>query len=200
MESAILENKKVNKKGLSLSYPSKKTVNFVEDNTGKYNKISIIGFVIFMIALVIFTKFGVIDTLSKINSLESTYNSTMSIIDEYNQKLSSYSEIEAKYNDLVGNYLSESEQLSTSRVQIINMLNKDFDGFDNIVNYTISGQNVTVYTSPMTLADVSKYLNVLQNDSSIIYATCKRTIYDSNDSSLVHGEFEITYDTTGGNK
>ena len=200
MESAILENKKVNKKGLSLSYPSKKTVNFVEDNTGKYNKISIIGFVIFMIALVIFTKFGVIDTLSKINSLESTYNSTMSTIDEYNQKLSSYSEIEAKYNDLVGNYLSESEQLSTSRVQIINMLNKDFDGFDNIVNYTISGQNVTVYTSPMTLADVSKYLNVLQNDSSIIYATCKRTIYDSNDSSLVHGEFEITYDTTGGNK
>ena len=200
MESAILENKKVNKKGLSLSYPSKKTVNFVEDNTGKYNKISIIGFVIFMIALVIFTKFGVIDTLSKINSLESTYNSTMSTINEYNQKLSSYSEIEAKYNDLVGNYLTESEQLSTSRVQIINMLNKDFDGFDNIVNYTISGQNVTVYTSPMTLADVSKYLNVLQNDSSIIYATCKRTIYDSNDSSLVHGEFEITYDTTGGNK
>ena len=53
MESAILENKKVNKKGLGLSYPSKKTVNFVEDNTGKYNKISIIGFVIFMIALVI---------------------------------------------------------------------------------------------------------------------------------------------------
>ena len=200
MESAILENKKVNKKGLGLSYPSKKTVNFVEDNTGKYNKISIIGFVIFLIALVIFTKFGVIDTLNKINSLESTYNSTMSTIDEYNQKLSSYSEIEAKYNDLVGNYLTESEQLSTSRVQIINMLNKDFDGFDNIVNYTISGQNVTVYTSPMTLADVSKYLNVLQNDSSIIYATCKRTIYDSNDSSLVHGEFEIAYDTTGGNK
>lgn len=200
MESAILENKKVSKKGLGVSYPSKKTVNFVEDTTGKYNKISIVGFVIFMIALVIFTKFGVIDTLSKINSLESAYNSTMSTINEYNQKLSSYSEIESKYNDLVGNYLSESEQLSTSRVQIINMLNKDFDGFDNIVNYTISGQNVTVYTAPMTLADISKYLNVLQNDSSIIYATCKRTIYDSDDSSLVHSEFEITYDTTGGNK
>ena len=200
MTSATLENKKTNKKNLGISYPSKKTVNFVEDNTSKYNKISIIGFCIFMIVLVIFTKFGVIDTLSKINTLESNYNSTMATINEYNQKLSSYSEVEAKYNDLVGNYLSEAEQLSTSRAQIINMLNKDFDGFDNIDNYTISGQNVTVYTSPMTLAEVSKYLNVLQNDSSIIYATCKRTIYDSDASSLVHGEFEIIYDITGGNK
>lgn len=200
MESVVIENKKINKKSLSLAYPNKKTINFISDNTKKYNKISIIGFAIFMTALVIFTKFGVIDTLSKINSLESNYNSMVSTIDEYNQKLSTYSEVETKYNDLVGNYLTEDEQLSRERVEIINMLNKDFDGFDNIANYTISGQNVTVYTSPMTLASISKYLDVLQNDSSIIYATCKRTIYDSDTSNLVHGEFEIIYDTNGGNK
>ncbi len=195
-----LENKKVKKKSIVSSYPSKKTINFVSDNTKKYNKISLIGFVVFLIALIIFTKFGVVDTLSKISTLESNYNSTISLINEYNTKLESYSEIEEKYNNLVGTYLSESEQLSTSRVEIINMINADFDGFNNIINYTIDGQNVIVYTSAMSLADVSKYLNVLQNDNRILYATCKRTIYDDDNNKLVHGEFEIIYNTLGGSK
>lgn len=189
-----------NKKSIGLVYPSKKTVNFVKDYTEKANKLTVVGFIVFLFALALFTKFGVIDTLSKVNSLESNYNSTMATINEYNTKLAEYSEVEAKYNDLVGDYLTENEQLSTSRVQIINMLSKDFGGFGNIMNYTIDGQNVTVYTSATTLAEVSRILNVLQNDSSVIYATCKRTVYDSANESLVHGEFEITYDTLGGNK
>lgn len=189
-----------NKKSIGASYPSKKTVNFVKDKSQKANKLTLVGFVIFLIALALFTKFGVIDTLNKVNSLESYYNSTVSTINEYNQKLESYKEVEATYNDLVGSYLTDNEQLSTSRVQIINMLNKDFDGFGNITNYNINGNIVTVYTSATTLSEISRFLNVLQNDSNIIYATCKRTVYDSDYEELVHGEFEITYDTQGGNK
>lgn len=189
-----------NKKSIGTSYPSKKTVNFVKDKSQKANKLTVVGFVIFLIALALFTKFGVIDTLNKVNSLESYYNSTVSTINEYNQKLESYKEVESTYNDLVGSYLTDNEQLSTSRVQIINMLNKDFDGFGNITNYNINGNIVTVYTSATTLSEISRFLNVLQNDSNIIYATCKRTVYDSDYEELVHGEFEITYDTQGGNK
>ncbi|MDY5276879.1 MAG: hypothetical protein SPH06_03365, partial [Erysipelotrichaceae bacterium] len=91
------------------NYPKKKNINFVVDNTEKYNKISILCFVVFMIFLVFFTKFAVIDTLSAINKLESNYNSVLSQIEAYNAKMSDYDEVEARYNDLVGDFLTQDE-------------------------------------------------------------------------------------------
>lgn len=182
------------------TYPKKKTINFVVDNTEKYNKISLVCFGLFLIVLVLFTKFAVIDTLSAINKMESEYNSYLSQIEAYNAKMSDYDEVEARYNDLVGDYLTNSEQVSTSRMQIINMIKKDFGGFNHIINYTIDGENVIAYTTAMSLKEVTNILETLQNDPNVSFATCKKTIYDDKDSSLVHGEFEIIYDTIGGNK
>ena len=107
------------------NYPKKKNINFVIDNTEKYNKISILCFVIFMIFLVFFTKFAVIDTLSAVNKLESNYNSYLNQIETYNAKMADYDEVETRYNDLVGDFLTYDEQLSTSRSQIINMIEED---------------------------------------------------------------------------
>lgn len=181
------------------NYPKKKNINFIVDNTEKYNKISIFCFVIFMIFLVFFTKFAVIDTLSAVNKLESNYNSVLSQIEAYNAKMSDYDEVETRYNDLVGDFLTYDEQLSTSRSQIINMIDGDI-GFEHVENYTIDGQTIIVYTTAMSIKDVTSILNVLQADSNVSFATCKSTIYDKNDESLVHGEFEIIYNTIGGNK
>ena len=181
------------------AYPKKKNINFIVDNTEKYNKISIICFIIFMVFLVFFTKFAVIDTLSAVNRLESNYNSYLSQIEAYNAKMSDYDEVETRYNDLVGDFLTYDEQLSTSRSQIINMIDGDI-GFEHVENYTIDGQTIIVYTTAMSIKDVTSILNVLQADSNVSFATCKSTIYDKDDESLVHGEFEIIYNTIGGNK
>lgn len=182
------------------TYPKKKTINFVVDNTEKYNKISLVCFGLFLIVLVLFTKFAVIDTLSAINKMESEYNSYLSQIEAYNAKMSDYDEVEARYNDLVDDYLTNTEQVSTSRMLIINMIKKDFGGFNHIINYTIDGENVIAYTTAMSLKELTNILETLQNDPNVSFATCKKTIYDDKDSSLVHGEFEIIYDTIGGNK
>lgn len=182
------------------AYPKKKTINFVVDNREKYNKISLVCFGLFLIVLVIFTKFAVIDTLSAINKMESEYNYYLGQIEAYNAKMSDYDEVEARYNDLVGDYLTTSEQVSTSRMQIIKMIKDDFGGFNHIVNYTIDAENVVVYTTAMSLKEVTNILDTLQNDPSVSFATCKKMIYDDKDSSLVHGEFEIIYDTIGGSK
>ena len=113
--------------------------------------------------------------------------------------MSDYDEVEARYNDLVGDFLTQDEQLSSSRSQIIDMIKKDI-GFEHVENYTIDGQTIIVYTTAMTIKDVTSILNVLQDDSNVSFATCKSTIYDKNNESLVHGEFEIIYNTIGGNK
>ena len=181
------------------AYPKKKTINFVVDNREKYNKISLVCFGLFLIVLVIFTKFAVIDTLSAVNKLESNYNSYLNQIEAYNAKMSDYDEVETRYNDLVGDFLTYDEQLSTSRSQIINMIEGDI-GFEHVENYTIDGQTIIVYTTAMSIKDVTSILNVLQDDSNVSFATCKSTIYDKDNESLVHGEFEIIYNTIGGNK
>ena len=77
---------------------------------------------------------------------------------------------------------------------------EDDIGFEHVENYTIDGQTIIVYTTAMSIKDVTSILNVLQADSNVSFATCKSTIYDKNDESLVHGEFEIIYNTIGGNK
>lgn len=181
------------------TYPKKKTINFIVDNTEKYNKISVICFIIFMVFLVFFTKFAVIDTLSAVNRLESNYNSYLSQIDILNGQMNDYDEVETRYNDLVGDFLTYDEQLSTSRIQIINMIKKDI-GFNHVENYTIDGQNVIVYTTAMSIKEITNILNVLQNDPNISFATCKSTIYDNDNEALVHGTYEIIYNTIGGNK
>ena len=181
------------------NYPKKKNINFVVDNTEKYNKISVLCFLVFMVFLVFFTKFAVINTLSAVNKLESNYNSYLSQIEAYNAKVADYDDVETRYNDLVGDFLTYDEQLSTSRSQIINMIEDDI-GFEHVENYTIDGQTIIVYTTAMSIKDVTSILNVLQADSNVSFATCKSTIYDKNDESLVHGEYEIIYNTIGGNK
>ena len=181
------------------NYPKKKNINFVVDNTEKYNKISVLCFLVFMVFLVFFTKFAVINTLSAVNKLESNYNSYLSQIEAYNAKMADYDDVETRYNDLVGDFLTYDEQLSTSRSQIINMIEDDI-GFEHVENYTIDGQTIIVYTTAMSIKDVTSILNVLQADSNVSFAICKSTIYDKNDESLVHGEYEIIYNTIGGNK
>ena len=67
-------------------YPTKRTMNFVEDNESASNRKTIIIFVVFMIFLGLFTKFGVIDFLNKTNQLEADYNAGNTQIAELQEK------------------------------------------------------------------------------------------------------------------
>lgn len=182
------------------NYPKKNTINFIVDESEKYNKISLVCFGIFLVFLIFFTKFGVINTLDKVNQLENNYYVYSNQIDAYKAKMSDYDEVEAYYNNLVGDYLTSDEQLSSAREEIVSTIENVFGGFENIANYSIDGANVVVLTEPISLKDVSSLLNDLQNNPNISFATCKSTIYDSSDSNLVKAEYEIIYDTIGGSK
>lgn len=182
------------------TYPKKKSINFVVDNTEKYNKISLVCFGLFLIVLVVFTKFAVIDTLSAINKMESEYNSYLSQIEAYNAKMSDYDEVETRYNELVGDFLTQDEKVSASRIEIVDMINKDFGGFKNIQGYVINGQNVIVNAICDSINEVSKTLEVLQNDPHISFATCKSVIYTNELLTTAIAQYDIIYDTVGGNK
>lgn len=182
------------------SFPSKKTMNFVSDKKAKTNKLSIVLFVIFIVLLLIFTKFFVVDSISKTNDLISAYNANQSQLDALNEQLSDYEEIETKYNELVGVFLNDDEKNCLNRTDIIKLLDDDVLPYVDITNYTISSNQVNVYTGVSSLSTISNVLDILQKDDRTHYVTINRTVADSEDNSLVSAEILITFaDLEGGN-
>ncbi len=181
-------------------YPSKKTMNFISDKQSKTNKLSIVIFVVFMVLLLIFTKFFVIDTVSKTNDLISAYNANKSELNSLNEKLSDYEQVEEKYNELVGVFLNDDEKNCLNRTDIIKLLDDDVLPYVEITNFTISSNSVNVYTGVCSLNTISNVLSILQNDDRTHYVTINRTVADSEDNSLVSAEILITFaDLEGGN-
>lgn len=182
------------------SFPSKKTMNFVSDKQAKTNKLSIVIFVIFLVLLLIFTKFFVIDSISKTNDLISAYNANQSQLDALNEQLSDYEEIETKYNELVGVFLNDDEKNCLNRTDIIKLLDDDVLPYVDITNYAVSSNQVNVYTGVSSLSTISNVLDILQKDDRTHYVTINRTVADSEDNSLVSAEILITFaDLEGGN-
>ncbi len=182
-----------------VTYPTKKTMNFVEDVEAKNNKKSLILFGIFLVLLVLFTKFGVIDTLSKISKLESTYNTSMEQINILNEELEDYDSVEEKYNSLVGSFLSDSEKYCLNRPDILKMIDEDILPHVSITNIVISGEKINVYTSLTDLNTVSKVVDILQKDERTTYVTVLSTVADSDNSGKVSATIEITCKNEGGN-
>lgn len=188
-----MKDSKLNKE-IKLSkdvYPSKRTFNFIKDTEARQNKISLIVFGIFLVALVLFTKFGVIDTLSKTSALQSSYNSVKSTNDSLNEQLANYDEVAEKYNEMVGDFLTENEANSLNRDTIIDMLDEDVLPYVSITSFSVSGNQVSVFTGVTDLATVSNVLNILQNDSRTSYVSISRTLADSSNSERVTADIEI---------
>lgn len=174
------------------SYPKKRTMNFVVDKEAKTNKIAVICFGIFLVALVLFTKFGVIDTLFKTSALESNYNSSNNTLNTLREELSDYSEIEEKYNELVGSFLTDDEKSCLNRTDIIRMLDQDVLPYVDITNYSITGNTISIYTGVTDLNTVSKVVSTLQDDDRTEYVTVNRTLADSEDSTRITADIEVT--------
>lgn len=173
-------------------YPTKRTMNFVEDNESASNRKTIIIFVVFMIFLGLFTKFGVIDFLNKTNQLEADYNAGNTQIAELQEKLKDYSSVEEQYNSMVGSFLSDDEKYSLNRPEILKMVDEDILPVVSISGITINNENVSVYTGLTDLNTISKVVDIIEKDERTDYVTVSRTVADSNDTGLVSATIEIT--------
>ncbi len=199
----MADKKNVLTKEISLakdSYPTKKTMNFVVDKESKNNKISLICFGVFLVFLALFTKFGVIDSITKTNILESNYNSSNSTLNSLREELQDYDEVEEKYDTLVGSFLTDDEKSCLNRTDLMRMIDEDVLPYVDITNFSISGNTISVYTGVTDLNTVSRVVSILQDDSRTQYVTVNRALADSEDNSKVTADIEITcVNLEGGN-
>ncbi len=174
------------------NYPTKRTMNFVVDKEAQNNKISLICFGIFLVFLVLFTKFGVIDSITKTNILESNYNSSNSALNTLREELSDYDEVEEQYDTLVGSFLTDEEKSSLNRLDLVRMIDEDVLPYVDVTNFSITGNTITVYTGVTDLNTISRVVTILQEDSRTQYVTVNRALAKTEESTKVTADIEIT--------
>ena len=205
------ENKK--KSGLSkeisfgkktAKYPTKKTINFISDAQDKTNRRAIVWFVIFMILLVPFSYFGVYGMINKVNAAEAQYNLVQEQIDTLNAQTTDYSDVQAKYDTVVGSFLTDDEKVCINRMDIFKMIEEDIQPSATVQSITITGSQVTVVTGTTNLTTVSSLIVTLQADKRNSYVTVTTTADSTSTSTdAVVATYQITYatsvsSTTGG--
>lgn len=182
------------------TYPSKKTMNFVENNESKNNRTALIAFGVFLVFLVLFTKIGVIDRISETNVLMSQYQTNSKQLDALKEELKNYDAIEEQYDALVGAFLSERERNCLNRTDLLKMVDEDILPQVSVANISINDNKMSVYTSLTDLNTISRVVDILQKDERTSYVTVSSTVSDSEDSSKVSATIEITCQNEGGNE
>lgn len=182
------------KKKENTSFPTKHGINFIRDNRKENNIHAIVGFVIFLICLGLFTYFGVIRLLQQENEAEAKYSQLKAQIQEMNDTMKDYDEVQSKYNDASGTFMNETELASTERGQIFSIVDQDIAVRIPPADIHITGADVEVTTGETTLDVVSGVLKILQSDSRVSYATVTTTAAGSTtDNDEVIADFKITY-------
>ena len=174
--------------------PTKVSMNFVKYDRSTANKKAVIIFVVFLLALSLFIKFGVVDQISRVSAAENEYNTLQSQLDAYDSAMSDYDDVKKEYDEKVGSFMSDSEIASEDRDGIFTMIDEDIAPSVAVKAVSIKNNQVSVTTDSTSLSTVSSIITILQNDSRNTYVTVTTTAASSDSSGdTVIADFEITY-------
>ena len=194
---AINLNKEIGLKSNKTNYPSKTTINFISNKQAKNDKIALIAFAVFLLCLAVFVKLAVLNPLAKISAAEKNYRIMEAQLDSYRDQLKDYSEVEAKYNEMVGSFLTDTELSYLNRLAIIDMIKEDVMNYVDIKSWSISNNTIRITTGDTTMDTVSRIVNVLNTDSRNSYVNVTTTKAEKDSNDYVVANIVVTYSGAG---
>ena len=135
--------------------PSKRSMNlYVKVKDGNSWQV-IVPLAVFLI-LVVFAiyRLGVVDRLNKLASIQSENSRLESQLNELNEQLSGYAELEEEYRRYTTSYLREDENGLLSRSRVFELLDECTDGIATIKNINIESNQVAVVVDIVSLEDI----------------------------------------------
>jgi hypothetical protein len=158
--------------GKAQKYPEKTSINllYVEDH-GKQNKTAIGLFLVYLVLLALFTRFGVIGQLQKINSMESEYNSLQSQVDTLTAQNAGYDAIRADYSHYGNGYLNDEEKAQQDRMKILDVIEDKLLPSDALQDITITENTATLTINSEKLGNVSEIVADLESEPIVSYVT-----------------------------
>ena len=165
--------KQIGKKGKGKAgYPNKQYINILDGMKSDENRtLEILFFIVFLVALGVFTKFGVIDKISEASAAEAAYNDMQRQITELKEQNADYEEVKKDYSHYGMGYLDDSEILLVDREDVLDLLDKYVLKNADIKTLAVTDNTVTLTVEKTRLNAISSIVKELEADSDVAFVT-----------------------------
>ena len=153
-------------------YPKKQTINLaVQEVKGISKEWQIAIFCVFLLLLILFTKFAVIGRIEQAEKVRNEYIQTAETIRDLNERLKDYNNVQQIYRQYDTSFFSESEKSEVDRLEIIEMIEECVNSEAYIREIRIASNQVALYLEEIKLSYVSEIVARLQSDERASYVT-----------------------------
>lgn len=157
--------------GSSGRYPEKTTINLLYREPDENRKFTLILFGVFLIFLILFTKFLVIDQLQRVNRAEARYNQLKSDISQLKEENQVYEKVQREYSRYGNAALTEKEAEWQDRMDMMDTLYRVVPDTTDIAGISIEGNRAELTLDRVRLKEVSTVVASLENDPIVSYVS-----------------------------
>lgn len=203
MGNRLIKNKKT-------KLPSKKSMNLYQIEITDNSWQRVIPYAILIIVFVAaFTKFGVLQRISQLNTLNEQVSEAQSQLDKFNNSLVDYDDVKSEYIRYTNDYMLEEEGKLVDRTRIIGLIGDYVSNIGEIKRYAITNNTVSLEVIVDTLDDVRlirKQLETVDWIGRITVNTATKIISSTDKDKVVasivfdviyQGELEASVDVSG---
>ncbi len=173
-------------------YPHKTSINLVMKETeGTDTRLTVGLFAAFLLVLVVFTKFAVIDKLQEAYKAEAAYHDVENQIQQMKDYNGDYDKVREEYSHYSNGYLNDAEKAELDRMKVLDLVQTAIMEKASVQSLVISGNNVTLTLNETTLNTVSQIVTTLEADERTSYVTVSTAGTNQADSSMVTANMVI---------
>ena len=167
--------------------PTKTSINLAAVGQKKVNyKIAIPAFILLVAAIVLFSKFLVIDRLAEVAAAQNKVNELQSRLDVGYNELAGFEDLNDKYAHYTYSGFTEEELTRTSRVEVLRLIRRVVLPKVSLNAWSISSNELNLDVTANTLQEINMLAQALQEDSLVNYCTVNNA--NTNEQRTVNGE------------
>lgn len=174
-------------------YPDKTTINLVQNESGRQNRKSLSFFGVFVVFLLIFAKFAVLNPMKKVHDAGIFYENQKSVLMDLKESNKDFYEVKKNFEAVSGLDMDSEEMFEIDKYEALLMIQEDVLSYVGIKSLDISGENISISTKEMPLSNVSDMLLKLQNDDRNAFVSIGTTNSVGGKGDMVVTNIKIQY-------
>lgn len=178
-------------------YPSKKTVNLIiHEKTMSSPSRAIPAFVVFLVLLACFVKFGVMKPLEGMYAAQASLGQVQSELSTYVQYNEDYDEVKERYSRYFNEYLDEDEAVLQDRMEIMDLFEERVLSQADIESISIRGNICRLVITELPLYRVSSIVADLEESPLVQYISVSTASTEKRDDEVIQPQQRVSADLT----
>ena len=178
-------------------YPSKKTVNLIiHEKTMSSPSRAIPAFVVFLVLLACFVKFGVMKPLEGMYAAQASLGQVQSELSAYVQYNEDYDEVKERYSRYFNEYLDEDEAVLQDRMGIMDLFEERVLSQADIESISIRGNICRLVITELPLYRVSSIVADLEESPLVQYISVSTASTEKRDDEVIQPQQRVSADLT----